>query len=103
MREDRRAVAFHVFRKPNPVVAREQSFELAFALFERCRPQVIAVQFDQVEGVETHGCVMRPRFVEPRRSRWGLRRRARKARGDKSKRQSALEATYTHRDLSETG
>ena len=39
-----RAVAVEMLGEPHPIVAREQLFELAFALFERCRPQVLAVQ-----------------------------------------------------------
>jgi HNH endonuclease len=37
-----RAVAVEMLREPHPIVAREQLFELAFALFERRRPQVLA-------------------------------------------------------------
>jgi hypothetical protein len=35
---------------PNTLAAREQLFELALQGFEWRRPQVVAVQFDQVEA-----------------------------------------------------
>ena len=43
------------------MLLREQLFELAFALFERRWPQVLAVQLDQVKPVEEDARVMRAR------------------------------------------
>jgi hypothetical protein len=72
VREDRRAIAGEMLGELNPVAAREQLFELPLALFEWYRPNVLAVQLDQVEGKEEHGRVVRAgmqlieiRFAEP--------------------------------------
>jgi hypothetical protein len=42
VREDDRAVAVEMHGEPNPIAAREQLFELAFALFERRRSRRLA-------------------------------------------------------------
>jgi hypothetical protein len=52
VREDDRAVAVEMLGESNAVALREQLFEPPLALFERRRAQVLAVQLDQVEGVE---------------------------------------------------
>jgi hypothetical protein len=43
-REDDRAVAVEMLGEANPVAPREELFKLAFALLERGRPQLLAVQ-----------------------------------------------------------
>ena len=67
VREDDRAVAVEMLGESNAVAVREQPFEPAFALFERRRPQVLAVQLDQVEGVEENGGPAWRRSPRPRR------------------------------------
>ena len=52
VRQDDRAVAVEMLGEANPVAPHEQLFELALAQFERRRPQVLAVQLDQIEPVE---------------------------------------------------
>src|ERR1700737_1361865 len=60
--------SLHACGELNPVAAREQLFELPLALFEWYRPNVLAVQLDQVEGKEEHGRVVRAgmRLIEIR-------------------------------------
>jgi hypothetical protein len=62
VREDRCTVAVEMLGETNAITAREQLFELALAQFERRRPQVLAVQLDQVEGVEEDARVIRARM-----------------------------------------
>ena len=62
MRKDDRAVAVEMLGESNAVAVREQLFEPPLAQFERCRPQVLAVQLDQVEAVQEDARVIRTRM-----------------------------------------
>ena len=61
MLEDDRAVAIEMLREASSIAVCEQPFELPLALFERRRPQILAVQLDQIESVEEDARVMRAR------------------------------------------
>jgi hypothetical protein len=53
MGEDSRAVAFHVFVEPNAGAGLGHNRrERGLADLKRIAPQVVAVQLDEVEGVE---------------------------------------------------
>jgi hypothetical protein len=58
MGEDGRAVAFHVFVEPyaEAGLGRDRC-ERGLADLKRIAPQVVAVQFDQIEGVEEDALV----------------------------------------------
>src|SRR6266581_3035906 len=58
VREDSRAVAFHVFVEPDAGAGLgHDRGERGLADLKRIAPQVIAVQFDQVKGVEEYAFV----------------------------------------------
>src|SRR5215831_2272319 len=58
MGEDSRAVAFHVFVEPNAGAGLGHNRrERGLADLERIAPQVVAVQLDEVEGVEEYALV----------------------------------------------
>src|SRR5262249_41483796 len=57
--EDGRAVAFHVFVELYPGAGLgHDSGERGLATLERIAPQIVAVQFDQVEGVQERAVIM---------------------------------------------
>jgi hypothetical protein len=59
MGEDGRAVAFHMFVEPDAWAGLGQHhFQRGLAALQRIRSEIVAVQFDQIEGIEENAFVM---------------------------------------------
>jgi hypothetical protein len=56
--EDHRAVSLHVFDELHPLCSRKQSAKTELPLLKRLWPEIHAVQFKEVEGVQKNARVV---------------------------------------------